>query len=100
MCSLGGFKLTKWISNSRAVLASIPDEDEAKQVNNLDLDRDKLPHERALGLYWDIENDIFSFRVTVNNKTLTRRSILSTVSSVYDPLGLLAPFILKAKQIL
>ncbi|XP_034081069.1 uncharacterized protein LOC117552007 [Gymnodraco acuticeps] len=99
MCSLGGFKLTKWISNSRVVLESIPDEDKAKQVKNLDLDRDKLPHERALGMYWDIENDIFSFRVTVNNKTLTRRSILSTVSSVYDPLGLLAPFILKAKQI-
>ena len=100
ICSLGGFKLTKWVSTSRAVLATIPDEDRAKKIKNMDLDREKLPNDRALGLYWDIESDIFSFRVTVNNKALTRRSILSTVSSVYDPLGLLAPFTLKAKQIL
>ena len=100
ICSLGGFKLTKWISNSRAVLASIPEEDKAKQVKNFDLDRDKLPNERALGMYWDIESDIFGFRVTVKSTSHTRRNILSIVSSVYDPLGLLSPFILKAKQIL
>ena len=100
MCSLGGFKLTKWVSNSHTVLASIPDDDRAKQIRNLDLDREKLPNDRALGLYWDIEKDIFSFRVNVNNKSPTRRNILSIFSSVYDPLGLLAPFVLKAKQIL
>ncbi len=100
MCSLGGFKPTKWVSNSRAVLASIPDDDRAKNFKNLDLDREKLPNDRALGLYWDVENDIFSFRVTANSKTPTRRNILSIVNSVYDPLGFLAPFVLKAKQIL
>lgn len=40
LCSLGGFKLTKWGSNSRAVLTSIPDEDKAKQKKNLDLDQE------------------------------------------------------------
>lgn len=67
MCSLGGFKLTKWVSNSRTVLASIPDEDKAKQMKNLALDREKPTNDRALGLYWDIENDMFSFHVTANN---------------------------------
>lgn len=97
ICSLGGFKLTKWVINSRAVLATIPEDDKAKQVKNLDLDREKLPNQRALGLYWDIERDTFSFRVTVKSRTPTRRSIPSTVSAVYDPLGLLAPFTLKTK---
>ncbi|XP_029619853.1 uncharacterized protein LOC115200878 [Salmo trutta] len=100
VCSQGGFKLTKWVGNSRAVLASIPDEHKAKQIKELDLDREKLPVERALGIRWNIERDAFTFRVIVKNRPLTRRGILSTVSSVYDPLGFLAPFVLKAKQIL
>ena len=34
------------------------------------------------------------------DKPLTRRGILSSISSIYDPLGLAAPFPLKGKQIL
>lgn len=37
--AMGGFKITKWISNSRLVLASIPDEEKAKEVKELSLDR-------------------------------------------------------------
>lgn len=88
------------VSYSHAVLSSVPDDDRAKDIKNLDLDREKLPNDRALGLYWDTEHDIFSFRVTVNNKPPTGRNILSIASSIYDPLGFLAPFILKAKQVL
>ncbi|KAK0143550.1 hypothetical protein N1851_018290 [Merluccius polli] len=100
LCSQGGFKLTKWICNSCSVLASIPDEYKAKQLKELDLDREKLPLERALGVQWNIEKDTFIFRVTRQDRPLTCRGILSFVSSIYDPLGFLAPFILKAKQIL
>jgi len=28
---------------------------------NLDLDREKLPNDKALELYWDLKNDVFSF---------------------------------------
>ena len=100
MCSQGGFKLTKWVSNSRTVLASILDEADKRQIKELDLDREKLPVERALGIRQNIESDAFTFRVTVKNRPLIRRGILSTVSSVYYPLGFFAPFVLKAKKIL
>lgn len=100
LCSQGGFELTKWVSNSRAVLASLPDEHKAKQIKELDLDREKLPFERALGIQRNIENDLLTYRVMIKGRAATRRGILSTVSSFYDPLGVLAPFILKAKQIL
>ncbi|XP_026012642.1 uncharacterized protein LOC113014968 [Astatotilapia calliptera] len=66
----------------------------------LDLSRDQLPTERALGVQWDIERDVFTFSIVNKNKPLTRRGILSNVSSIYDPLGFLAPVILPAKQIL
>lgn len=44
----GGFNLTKWIFNSRTVLASISEQSKAKTVKDLDLEKDKLPLERAL----------------------------------------------------
>ncbi|KAL4008074.1 hypothetical protein ACER0C_001926 [Sarotherodon galilaeus] len=100
LCAAGGFKLTKWISNSRAVLASIPEDDRAKEVKELDLERDCLPIERALGVQWCVESDTLKFRVLVESKPLTRRGLLSMVSTIYDPLGILSPLILPVKHIL
>ncbi|KAK0154203.1 hypothetical protein N1851_003715 [Merluccius polli] len=58
------------------------------------------PMERALGLQWCIENDAFMFKITLKQKPLTQRGLLSVVSSVYDPLGFLAPLILPVKHML
>jgi len=99
LLSCGGFRLRKWISNCREVLKLIPDEDRAKAVKNLDFSQDKLPTERALGAVWDVETDTLGFRSVVSQKPLTRRGILSILSSVYDPLGFLSPYILNAKVI-
>ena len=96
----GGFNLTKWISNDREVLESIPVEARAKDVKDLDLDNDVLPAEKALGVSWFVETDTFGFKVNIKEKPCTRRGILSVVSSVYDPLGMAAPFILPAKLLL
>jgi hypothetical protein len=68
VCGQGRFKLTKWVSNSC-------EEHEAKQIKDLDLDREKLPVEKALGIQWNIESDVFTFRVIVENRPLTRRGI-------------------------
>ena len=53
-CAEGGFRLTKFICNRRSVLESIPQEERSKEVKALDLDCDKLPIERALGVQWCI----------------------------------------------
>ena len=47
----GGFRLTKFMSNHNEVLREIPVEERAKPT--LDLDLDKLPINRTLGLCWD-----------------------------------------------
>ena len=47
-----------------------------------------------------MENDSFQFRITLRDMPLTRRGVLSTIGSVYDPLGFIAPVILKGKKIL
>ncbi|XP_062283902.1 uncharacterized protein LOC133988306 [Scomber scombrus] len=100
LCATGGFKLNKWVSNSRALILSIPEEDRAKEVKDLDFEQDFLPVERALGVQWCLETDSFRFKIQLPEKTLTRRRILSVVSSIYDPLGMVAPVILPARQIL
>ena len=100
MCKSGGFRLTKVVSNSRKVMQTINKEEVGKEFKELDLSKDLLPVERALGVHWSIENDCFGFRITLKDKPVTRRGILSTVSSIYDPLGFASPFLLQGKLIL
>ena len=96
----GGFNLTKWVSNNRLVLESIPVEDRAKGTKELDLTCGALPVESALGMSWFVEAGQFGFKVFIKDRPCTRRGILSAVSSLYDPLGMVAPFILPAKFLL
>ncbi|KAL9972904.1 hypothetical protein ACROYT_G019295 [Oculina patagonica] len=91
----GGFRLTKWSSSSREVLSQIPTQEMASPSVNLDLD--ELPVERSLGLLWNTETDSFRFAVSSCQSAPTKRGVLSQVSSVFDPLGVLAPFLLPAK---
>lgn len=81
-------------------MSQFPEEERSKGVKTLDLNYDDLPVERVLGVQWCVESDTFGFRIVVKEKPLTRRGILSTVSSIYDPLGFAAPFTLTAKKLL
>ncbi|KAK0134384.1 hypothetical protein N1851_030041 [Merluccius polli] len=100
LCSSGKLRLHKFISNSKEVIATIPKEECAEAANNLDMAFGELHMERVLGVQWCVASDEFQFRVVVKENPLTRRGVLSTVASVYDPLGFVAPFILIGKQIL
>ncbi|KAL9961446.1 hypothetical protein ACROYT_G030387 [Oculina patagonica] len=73
----GAFNLTKWTSNNREVLESIPVEVRTKDVKELDFDNDVLPTERALGVSWFVQTNTFGFKVNIKEKPCTRREILS-----------------------
>lgn len=94
----GGFRLTKWLSNSREVMESISESERATSAKDLDFDH--TPIERALGVQWHIASDTFGFKIIIKDRPATRRGILSVVSLIYDPLRFIAPFILSAKLIL
>ncbi|KAK3751570.1 hypothetical protein QZH41_007533 [Actinostola sp. cb2023] len=100
MCAKGGFNLHKFISNSKDVIKSIPEAARADGVKELNLDLDSLPLERTLGVQWCVESDCFKFSIVLQDKPCTRRGILSTVSSVFDPIGFVAPLMLEGKSIL
>ena len=99
ICADGGFHLTKFASNNKQVLASIPEDQHRKSVFDQDLECGMLPTEKAMGIYWNIEEDNIGFEVRLKEKPNTKRGMLSVVSSIYDPLGLVSPFILEGRQI-
>lgn len=98
LCRKGGFRLTKWTSNSREVLAALPPAELASKDFNLELEN--LPVERVLGMQWDTEADNLVFRTVMKEAPLTKRGALTIAASVYDPLGLQAPFTLRAKLLI
>ena len=48
-------------------------------------------------MFWNTETDNVGFKFTLKQKKMTRRGLLSIISSVYDPLGLVAPFLLQGR---
>ena len=99
ICKKGGLRLHKFVSNDRSVIESVPESERATDIS-LNLPSEQLSIERVLGVQWSVELDCFDFSIVVKDQPLTRRRVLSTVASVYDPLGFLAPLVLRAKKIL
>ena len=99
MLRKGNFRLTKFISNDKDLLAAIPAEE--RTIKNLDLD--KLPIERALGQQWNIDTDTFGVKTSpplARPGSDTRRGCFSTLSSIFDPLGMIGPVLLPVKRVL
>ena len=94
----GGFNLTKGISNSPDVITEVPYSDRSKKAQERVLDT--LTEDRALGVCWRVQEDQLSFQVQRMEQPLTKRGVLSMLSSVYDPLGLASPFVLRARRII
>ena len=98
-CAEGGFNLRKVASNSPSVIKAVPKDKRAGSLQHYDIGK-MLPIEKALGVIWNIELDELGFRIAVQDTPLTRRNILATISSIHDPPGLIAPFLLKGRKIL
>ncbi|XP_067040969.1 uncharacterized protein [Acropora muricata] len=94
-----GMQARKWLSNSPVVLSEIPPEDRASEI---DLKEGSLPSIKTLGILWQAAKDAFTFKVQPpdNHFSFTKRNFLSKVATLFDPLGFLAPFIIRAKVLL
>ncbi|XP_052791490.1 uncharacterized protein LOC128225631 [Mya arenaria] len=96
----GNLRLHKIASNSMNVLNALPREDLARNLTDIDLSCSEIPLQHSLGLCWNIKNDTFTFQVSKDVKPFTRRGILSTINSVYDPVGFVAPVVITGKLLL
>ena len=102
----GGFKLRKWKTNDRSLAHSIAMKEGAIETESkiqdpvLEKSDQISPKTKVLGLAWDREQDSVEFnllKIVEGTKSVTKRSILSTMAAVFDPLGLICPISVAAK---
>ena len=91
MLSKGGFKLTKFIYDTKILNRIEPDSENQINDGKQLLKQDESSH--VLGLKWNHKSDtlVVSRGTTPETqRTVTQRVVLSLVSAVYDPIGLVA----------
>ncbi|XP_068144127.1 uncharacterized protein [Drosophila tropicalis] len=99
----GGFNMRRWTSNSASVVRALKNQegDVPREVGFLEKTQDKV-----LGMWWLPVTDQLTYVVKpdllerASKDYPTKRTVLSVVMSIFDPLGLLGFFTVRAKIIL
>ena len=86
-----GFPLRKFTSNDPTVFQDYPGDTVDLQF--------KDATSKALGISWSPKSDYLEYNVTfdVCSLPLTKRNVLSNLSKVFDPLGLVSPLLITGK---
>ncbi|XP_058454825.1 uncharacterized protein LOC131432514 [Malaya genurostris] len=104
--SQGGFEIRNWISNSRYVLTTLGQD----STDDKDLDlATELATEKVLGMWWCTQKDVFTYKVGWNRydhallkglRRPTKREVLRVLMTIFDPLGLIAHYLMHLKVLL
>ncbi|XP_071033032.1 uncharacterized protein [Parasteatoda tepidariorum] len=86
--------LHKWGANHPELLAF-----ENKGITEYSFsDQPECESVKTLGVLWNTLTDCFLFKIELHEKdSYTKRDVLSLISRIFDPLGLIGPVITKAK---
>ena len=96
----GRFELRKFSSNCAKVLEALPSDLLAPHLSEVDLHNNELPGHKTLGILWNPQTDEFMVKVKSFAHPLTRRGLLSLAMSIFDPLGIVASFLLPLKLLI
>ncbi|XP_043258558.1 uncharacterized protein LOC122400888 [Colletes gigas] len=95
MLQRGGLNIRQWASNEPRLLTGLGED----QIHPKILGDSSVM--KTLGITWDARNDSISYFVESPTAIKpTKRSILSTIAKIFDPLGLLGPVVITAKIIM
>jgi hypothetical protein len=95
-----GLVIRKWSSNSPEALSGI--ESNLKETLT-ELTFEEEEFRKTLGVYWAPKGDFFSFctsNFNIKNQKFTKRTVLSLIARLYDPVGWVGPSTLYAKIIM
>ena len=89
--------IREWASNDKDILRGLSERDTHRR-----LQLGESQTLKTLGIYWDSQDDaiFYSVEPTATITRVTKRSMSSVIARIYDPLGLLALVIVKAKILL
>ncbi|XP_062712190.1 uncharacterized protein LOC115260083 [Aedes albopictus] len=105
--SRGGFNMRNWVSNSLHVLQRLGVASEPRLLS-IDCSNEEK-RQRVLGIAWDPEKDVFVFstswhsdltRYVLEDQRPTKRIALRIIMSLFDPLGLLAPYLIHGRMLI
>ena len=89
-----GFNLTKFVVNDESLLMEIPEDKRASEVKDFQADNTS----KVLGIKWNPKSDNMYFDIDIAMpEIISRRSMLSLLSSTFDPLGMLSPALVVGK---
>ncbi|XP_064469588.1 uncharacterized protein LOC135384311 [Ornithodoros turicata] len=99
MVEAAGMKVKKWVTNDGILLRQMFNDGSTTVETTQDQTK------KVLGLVWDVHNDklrcpLAAILDFVANETNDNRHILQSVSGIYDPFGLLAPFTITGEILL
>ena len=81
-------------------MKSLPQDDLSANCQSVKIDLDKISLERALGILWNPDNNTIKVNAIIKSFSSSKRSLLSFISSVFYPLGLLTSSMSEGKLIL
>ncbi|XP_033231516.1 uncharacterized protein LOC117182529, partial [Belonocnema kinseyi] len=91
----GKFQLRKWASNSASLNEDIDATDHGLAIEKPFREDDSL---KILGILWVPAQDTYRYHIQpFENSIVTKRSVLSVIARLYDPLGWVSPVIIVAK---
>ena len=93
-----GFDLHKWHSNAPELEANAHLKDEGQTYAKEQLGI-KPNEAKLLGLPWHKEEDTLTVVLSRDSEEATKREVLRSLASVYDPLGVAGPVTVKGKMI-
>jgi hypothetical protein len=90
-------RLCKINSNSPDVLNAFPVSECSTDKELVHIQEELV--QPTLGVLWNIQEDAFILRTTVPERPFTKRGIISTINSIFDPIGIAAPIVLNGRLI-
>lgn len=93
----GKFELHKWMSNKKELTSLVSESNESTTSRAI---VDECSAVKTLGLEWEPVTDSFQFNLQPVGPVKTKRQILSAISKLFDPLGVVSPIIVRSKLIM